>query len=460
MNVYLFELDSVRNSAAEVAAGQQALFHEIVGNGNRVVLTYNQLSDSAAFWSGLKDQDTYEAIMELCRMGYIRVSLFAGQRTAAQYILNHVRNSRKKLEDMREGNATEAKSFYFSLIPLDSSEDELLRDLENAIQFSDLQLLKEKAGEKYLFLFRYAELILMLSRSDTANHAEKIGKLKTMVDYYQLLKRVYATNGEHQQGKVGQPVVSGFRILEKIEGGMSQGDMMRRSVWYKKLEDVVFSPDVKAAEAIIDLCYNYALEDSISDVFKRYTDGDEDSFKAQFEKDMESYWGSIQRGEHVWHKEDEERKNSQVELEATAELPDWKTALGLIKRNAYYEKRSGQHHGAREKADSLQAQRRYWKKLTRRSFRNRITIALGYALAFILVSYLLDDIQEIVTSSMENGIGTLGTILLDLLSIAIFGVVSSIVFVRFNLPDILETMGSIRIGVRENRLMRLVSKEK
>ena len=39
MLVYLFELDSVRNSKAEIIKGQQALFEEIVMNGNQVVLS-------------------------------------------------------------------------------------------------------------------------------------------------------------------------------------------------------------------------------------------------------------------------------------------------------------------------------------------------------------------------------------------------------------------------------------
>lgn len=48
--VYLFELDSVRNSKKEIQRGQQALFEEIVKKGNTVVLSFNQLTDSEAFF--------------------------------------------------------------------------------------------------------------------------------------------------------------------------------------------------------------------------------------------------------------------------------------------------------------------------------------------------------------------------------------------------------------------------
>ena len=69
--VYLFELDSVRNSDAELLAGQKTLYDEIVYNGNIVVLTYNQLVDSRGFFSLFKDSDYYNNILSLFESGYI-----------------------------------------------------------------------------------------------------------------------------------------------------------------------------------------------------------------------------------------------------------------------------------------------------------------------------------------------------------------------------------------------------
>ena len=53
--VYLFELDSVRATLREMEIGQQAMFEEIVVNGNRVVLSLNQLTDSQAFLAAVRD---------------------------------------------------------------------------------------------------------------------------------------------------------------------------------------------------------------------------------------------------------------------------------------------------------------------------------------------------------------------------------------------------------------------
>ena len=55
--VFLFELDSVRKTDDEIIVGQKTLYDEIVRNGNIVVLTYNQLIDSRAFFSLLNNKN-------------------------------------------------------------------------------------------------------------------------------------------------------------------------------------------------------------------------------------------------------------------------------------------------------------------------------------------------------------------------------------------------------------------
>jgi hypothetical protein len=74
--VYLFELDSVRTSDAEICAGQQALWNEIVRRGNTVVLTYSQLVDSRGFFSLLSHRSYYESFVRLFEEGHIRISQY------------------------------------------------------------------------------------------------------------------------------------------------------------------------------------------------------------------------------------------------------------------------------------------------------------------------------------------------------------------------------------------------
>ena len=108
MLVYLFELDSVRNSKAEIIKGQQALFEEIVMNGNQVVLSFNQLTDSEAFLSILENEEAYEEMIGLFRCGALRVSQFGRFRTASQYIQNAI--------DKCTGKDSDA--FLFSGLPV------------------------------------------------------------------------------------------------------------------------------------------------------------------------------------------------------------------------------------------------------------------------------------------------------------------------------------------------------
>ena len=88
-SVYLYELDSVRKSRNQINQGQIKLISEIA-KGNIVVLSYNQLSDSIAFLTGLENNSTFNAYKKLFELGRIQVSQFRGIRTPAEYILKNI----------------------------------------------------------------------------------------------------------------------------------------------------------------------------------------------------------------------------------------------------------------------------------------------------------------------------------------------------------------------------------
>lgn len=146
--VYLFELDSVRMSDADVIAGQWALYREIVVNGNVVVLTFNQLVDSRGFLSLLtgpipqsdeeeqelqsrrmcnsgEDGDTPygQALMDLFRARAIRISQFGSLRTISQYLLNAIEDD---------------KHFVYSALPLKYRQKRLTALVQRCLRYSDL----------------------------------------------------------------------------------------------------------------------------------------------------------------------------------------------------------------------------------------------------------------------------------------------------------------------------------
>lgn len=125
--VYLFELDSVRTSDKEIIVGQEALYHEIVNNGNIVVMTFNQLVDSRAFFSLLSDPEYFENLIRLFEMGAIKISQFGETRTLAQYLINSM---------------DPEKEFIYSGWPLKYTQRRLLALIKRSLIYSDLSELR------------------------------------------------------------------------------------------------------------------------------------------------------------------------------------------------------------------------------------------------------------------------------------------------------------------------------
>lgn len=90
MIVYLFELDSVRNSMDEIQTGRNALYEEIVKNGDTVVFSMNQIVDSRLFLSRIQDKNEYESIYQLFENRTLRISPQTNQATSSKHIQEHI----------------------------------------------------------------------------------------------------------------------------------------------------------------------------------------------------------------------------------------------------------------------------------------------------------------------------------------------------------------------------------
>ena len=88
--VYLFELDSVRTSPAEIKQAIKALYTETVYNRNIVVLSFNQVVDSLPFISMMTNEKSYEDLFRLFENGYIKISQYKSTRTIIQYLLQKI----------------------------------------------------------------------------------------------------------------------------------------------------------------------------------------------------------------------------------------------------------------------------------------------------------------------------------------------------------------------------------
>lgn len=514
--VYLFELDSVRNSEKEIDIGQKALFEELVVNRNQVIISFNQLADSQVFLAAIKDRESYEEILKLFKMGSLKVSLFGGIRTPSQYMQDSLG---KCLKDSKN-------SFRFSGIPVEQLDKHLLNEIKLALQYCDPERLYEmyqnsqsnSDRERLEYLYRYVKMILLLSEEKTANNPAKTSSRKIFMDFIQIIRDYYrdyslkenlkTMNSEDQ--RMTNTFHNAFSVLDRAENMIiewahedskeSVGDREKtekkylndRSNWYKALDMEEGTDSVCLAEAMVDLCYNYTIEDSISDISRHYSSL-EDDFIVDFEKRLCRYWSEYTQGIHVFHEVD--RTDC---IEFTGELPNWKMAVRLYENNSQTERGlqkisrffdkikkilPDRRNSDRSKDESkketlnlyennLTTQRNDWKWLTLKTFFVRMSIAFFYAILFALLDIGMDAVRngmDVIRNGIdvaglslliaELSLGKIaGAFILGLVGAVLFGLLSSKISSMLGVPDIMETVEDIKQSIHDMAAVKNVTK--
>lgn len=324
-NVYLFELDSVRKTDEEIEVAQNALLDEIVLNGNVVVMTYNQLVDSRGFFSLLCNEKYEEKLIRLFEMGAVRISRFGDVRTVSQYLLNSVDAD---------------KEFIYSAIPIKYSQKRLLALMKRCLTYSDLSELNEYTKdnlddqEKDKLEDLFVEVINgeeqpadYLSEKDRdyqlgtyQNILKNLRGLLSTVLRISMLPDIYLdprNESEYKElkfvnfmaavlafydlpdDKIINVDAEAFRrslgILGELEAWKNKNN--NRSVYIREIkkawqtapERIADELSYQYAEVIVDLCYNYACENSICNISKHYNvdelwreSGDKSSFRVDF----------------------------------------------------------------------------------------------------------------------------------------------------------------------------------
>lgn len=289
--VYLFELDSVRKSDNEILIGQQALYNEIVGNGNTVVLTYNQLVDSRGFFSLLEINEYYDSLVKLFKVGAIRISQFGDIRTISQYLINACSSER---------------SFIYSGWPLKSTQKRLLALIKRSLMYSDLNEINDykdgiRTDAELLDLF--VEVDSNLQPHDTSLNVLQCKDI--IANLFHLIKTVLRLSSIHtiyispkpadeyamslpqylynalsltatENKELWKKAVSVLKSLDIVRntGSSDRSDYHHAiRMLYRQAIDRGGTADVSVfqyAEAIVDICYNYQLEYSICNSSKHY----------------------------------------------------------------------------------------------------------------------------------------------------------------------------------------------
>ncbi len=464
--VYLYELDSVRNNPKEIELGQKALFEEIVKNGNIVILAFNQLTDSEAFLSAVKDKKTYESIVGLFTLGALKVSQFGGTRTASQYMQNSI-------EKCLGG---EGNKFLFSGLPVLCTDNEMLKTIGDALRYSDIGVLREMAEkepdgeekERLEYIERFIRMILLLSVEEPAGHPAKQTRKRSFVEFYGKIFEVLfeitdKKAGEVQNEEIKKLLPKSLEILRNIERSLEEAQQNNRTNWVNRINEAGEKTDAHGlAEAIVDLCYNYTVEDSICEVSRHYLEegGECGRFEDDFLQRLTEYWKSYRKGVHTFCKGDkEEREKYEVAL------PYWDTAVRVVRE---IKKQGGMRQDRQEikkqggEEQKIKKQEAYEENYTKekKSWRIKLIRQMGarFGTAFIyIVLFCLADLGiNLAEDSLFEAAAWLQPEIIPewvwevIYSTVLFGIIGSVVSEIFHLPDILESLKGIVTGVKDS----------
>lgn len=449
--VYLFELDSVRNSEKEVEIGQKAMYEEIVLKGNKVVLSFNQLADSEAFLYAIKSEISYEQIVQLFQMEVLRFSPFGSTRTPSKYIQDSIDKA------ISEGN----DSFIFSALPVTCDNVKLLKKIQDALKYSDLSGLQDqcekcvdqKEKEQLEYIIRYIRLILQLSVQELKQNARKEEERICFVQCYEKVCQILQ-NGIKQEYKedtscflqINELLPNTLSMLSDVQEKLKifseksgKNEQNNRTNWIRLLNKV-HSPEAYLAEAIVDLCYNYTVESSVDGVCRHYDVIEDSSFEYDFSIRLQRYWKQYVDGKHFFGDKDQDRI-----IEYQMEEIDWKQAVRVIKRSQEYRQKKNKDIVLRsgKYETNLDREKREWKKTIWKSFWRSSQIAVAYLIAFVA----FDLILGMLGGSFEHtGVQLhIPVILMQILDAILFGILASYVSLKFGIPDILESIQNIFI---------------
>lgn len=424
--VFLWEMDSVRNSERECQLAREALYRALLVDGNVVVMTFNQLADARWMLPILEDEKEFGCLMQLFKMGVIRVSHYKNKRTASRYIQESLQTALKSESD-----------YIFSGMPIDSDEKELLQEILDALQYSDPELIAEhiaqveqqgsensaKEKKRLMLIYRYVKLILLVSQEKTADNAPA-AQSTPFIDIL------------HTMFEIGKEQLEKYHVnwLELYEEAVADLERMtieeanqnKRSCWYDKIEEKREQDQQEQnrlrdfQKCLIDVCYNYTVQSSIEGVVCLY------DMPEQKQKFMNEFVGRVD----AYHQELQQADEPCAQTDHFGDL-DWSLVVEIREDVQKYEERRKKWH--------LEEKLKWPIKVAVTQIWLPIRNFLFYFVMFLLINIVVEKLSagfellpQISTwMSMDMGI-------MALIETVLFGVIGSLLSKWFAVPDILD----------------------
>ena len=430
--VYLHELDSIRKTDEEITVGQKALYNEIVINGNSVVMTYNQIVESRAFFNLMKDEKYSQNMLSLFNKKVIRISQFKDIRTVAQYILN-------ALDSINTVDG-ETNPFIFSGLPLNIYQKRLIALFRRSLLYSDLSELNyyinnctNEKSIKDLFVELHPikngeaenEGVVEKQSEQSVEDLKKI--LKNLYGFISFILRISAMHEIYIMPKDSKEYknYSFINIIHKVLSEAQLDNKLweqakavitnlksyknntnSRSPYLRELGDYVIEhPEDKSAcqfaSIIINICYNYTCEISICNISKHYNLSELDgmpgsSFIEDFRQRLNFEWSD---GLNADKKYLQSENSGFEEYIAPDDFPDFSKAIHMT-NYLNFDQEDSQKKVMRYEYGIEEQQANLTKKLKK---------SLSKKLFFVVIKILMAIVLVLVLELMHNGIEFLQT---------------------------------------------------
>uniref|UniRef100_UPI000E545306 NUDIX hydrolase n=3 Tax=Amedibacterium intestinale TaxID=2583452 RepID=UPI000E545306 len=244
-------------------------------------------------------------------------------------------NQKYLLHLIHEALRNDDLSIIRSKIEKQKQEEEILDIFDEWIDGENKKnnLTKEQAVSILEYIKRFLELIIKISISNESFHPaiEIDESRKNDYSFRKYMNMILSFDSQFTGFQEALHVLKSIQTILEENGK----NVESRSEWIKCLfvesdgktkEELV---SYRFAECIVNLCYNYTVENSIYNISKHYQDTIE-SFRDDFFERLEIEWNYGRNSENLYLQEESNEFSWFIDKN---QMPDWNLALRLLKKN-------------------------------------------------------------------------------------------------------------------------------
>ena len=456
--VYIHELDSVRNSEAEIRRARERLYEEIIINGNIPVISFNQLADSKAFLGLItdtpetlateeSDNDDFSDIGYLMKCGRIKIARFLDKRTASQYLQDNLAQEKTRGQSkfvlsgwpIPQGLNTNAQNAIYEQIRLSlrNSDPDYIDDINNSIESKCQKTQSNKHTLSDAQIAQTKKLVNFILSISKTKYAYADINCDPNPNFLQLIKGITkklrsgdialtAESYDFTQSNIQKAC----DLLDEVRNSIHEG-ALSRSTWYNTIQppnpeqpqlvdtDALAPEELALAYQILDLSYNITTESGIDRCSLFFDPSSDELLNKALGSRLSQYVDDYIEFEHIYTdaKHDDAhfgaKRHANANKEPSEACEEYKDSIkldwGLIVniQNAL-DRRHGKNdlgsHKATTYGSNLSTQRKQWRHDVFRSFASQTGGAILYTFIFGFIEVVLSLIDGLMEDSLTSAV--------------------------------------------------------